>query len=97
MLYKQNGYLRKYTISVSKGDVVHTYSLLDSFGGNRRIDTQQLRTMSDASYQSRLQDFVSYLGSLHEGLLTDCPNIASQAVEYDTTMCPIQTVDIDDA
>ena len=96
MAYINTGYARNKSLTVTKGSYSQTYDLCSGFtyGGTTypSLSNDGFAQLSDADYERRRADFISYVYSLEAGLQTDCPDLTQGSVEYDTVLCPLQNV-----
>lgn len=93
MSYKNTGYARNKSLTVTKGSYSHTYDITYGFthAGKtyQSLSDQGFAQLAQDEYEKRLQDFVDYVYSLEQGLSTDCPDLIQDAQEYNTTLCPV--------
>ncbi|MBR1514196.1 MAG: hypothetical protein IJ622_07900 [Bacteroidales bacterium] len=93
MAYINTGYARCATLTVTKGDYLHSYDMRSGFiyGGTTyaSLSNDGFAQLSDRDYERRRADFISYVYSLEPGLQTDCPDMTQGSVEYDTVLCPL--------
>lgn len=100
MAYNYNGYARKKVLTVRKGDNTPvSYNICSSFtdprtGGSSysALSNDAFARLSDADYEQRREAFLAYVCSLENGLETDCPNLETGSVVYDTTSCPLPSI-----
>lgn len=95
MAFINTGYARNKTLTVTKGPDAHYYDLCAGFefGGTTypSLSDDGLAQLTDGEYERRRAEFISLVYSIEPGLQTDCPEMTVGSVEYDTTLCPINT------
>lgn len=93
MAYINTGYARYKLLTVSRGSYSQTYDLCAGFTYDgttyASLSNDGFAQLSDADYERRRTDFISYVYSLEAGLQTDCPDMTQGSVEYDTVLCPL--------
>jgi hypothetical protein len=99
MAYQNTGYARNKTLTITKGIYEQSYTITDGFidpsnsAEHEALTHQDFQRLTEEDYQIRLQAFIRYVYSLENGLQTDCPNLTSGSVVYDTVSCPVPMPD----
>lgn len=93
MAYENTGYVRKKTITITKGSAVYRHDITAQFSYNntlyQALTDDAFAKLSSADYETRRMAFVNHIYSLYEGLETDCPDLTINSVEYNSIMCPL--------
>ena len=98
MAYQNTGYARNKTLTVTKGDYSHSYSITAGFtapneNNYKALSDDEFAKLTSAEYEQRRADFIAYVCALEDGLATDCPDLTTGSVIYDPVSCPIVTSD----
>jgi len=98
MAYINTGYARNASLTVTRGSYSQSYDIRAGFtyGGTTypSLSNDGFAQLSDGDYERRRADFIAYVYSLEPGLQTDCPDLTQGSVEYDTVLCPLSNVDV---
>ena len=98
MAYKNTGYARNKTLTVTKGDYSQSYNITTGFTAPnetvyKSLSDDEFAKLTTAEYERRRTDFIAYVCALEDGLSTDCPDLTTGSVIYDPASCPIVTSD----
>jgi hypothetical protein len=90
------GWARMTTLTVTKGDYSHAYSILNAFpfGGltEPAITESVFAQMEASDYAIRRYRFLEYVRSQEPGLADDCPDLESGSEVYDPLTCRLQVI-----